>query len=170
MRAGPTKAVLIAAAFLFAFPGPGAFAAAPMPESLPAFQHASQERVAPAVLSRAAEIEALWQDSPKKAHRAIRQWMKEEKSSPYPWVVQASLRYREKRYKKCLALGNKALTKDPHSADAYYWRARAFEAQGKPLEAANEYQTALAAQESFAQAKAGLDRAVAALGSPTGTP
>jgi tetratricopeptide (TPR) repeat protein len=113
----------------------------------------------PAIPSKAGEIRALWEANKKnEAERMLQDWIKKEQKSPDPLVTSASLRYAEGRYKKTLMLTEKALVKFPQSAEAYYWRGRAFEAQNKLLEAVNEYRAALLINKDYSDAQAGLNR------------
>lgn len=114
----------------------------------------------------AAEIEALWNAGKKsQAERKLDRWMKQEKKSPWPWVQSAVLEYRQKKYKQSLARLKAALEKDPNCAEAYYWRGKNYEAQNKPMDAANEYRAALMAEAKFNEAQEALDRVLALLGS-----
>lgn len=110
------------------------------------------------------EIESLWQaGKTSQAERELGRWMKQEKKSPWPWVQSASLKYRQKKYKRALSDANAALEKDPNCAEAFYWRGKSYEEQKKPLEAANEYRAALMAQEQFVDAQEALNRVLALL-------
>ncbi len=114
------------------------------------------------------EIVQLWNAKEhRKAERELEAWMEKEPKSAAPWVTAARLRFEEKRFKKCVSLGQAALKRSPQSADAYYWRGRAYEAMNQPLEAANEYRAALLADKDHAEARAGLDRASSLLGHST---
>lgn len=113
----------------------------------------------------AAEIMNLWKQNNKKAaRRAVKKWMKKEKKSSLPWLMAGVLSYSDGRYKRTLSLCAKALEKAPLFRECFYWRGRAFEALNKPLEAANEYQAALAGGAPFSLAKAALDRILTQLG------
>src|SRR3954468_3888014 len=92
--------------------------------------------VSPKPADRLASVASL---SPKKAKKEIKKWVKAEPKSPWPWVAQADLQLREKRYNKCLSSTNTALERGPQTADAYYLRGRCYEGKGKALDAANEY-------------------------------
>ncbi len=78
-------------------------------------------------------------------------------------LQQAQMFFEKKSYKKCISLCDKVLDKDPSVADAYYWKARALEAQEKPLDAANEYKAALIARAEFPEARDGLARVTSLL-------
>ncbi len=84
--------------------------------------------------------------SPAWAHTAVDQ------------LQQAQMFFEKKSYKKVITVCDRILDKDPRSADAYYWKGRALEAQSKPLDAANEYKAALIAREEFPEARDGLSR------------
>jgi len=112
------------------------------------------------------EIEALWQDGKKaEAEHELSQWMKQEKHSPWPWVQAAIFHYEGKKYNKSLSDLKTALDNDPHCAEAYFWRGKNFEAQKKPMDAANEYRAALMVEEKFNDAQEALNRVLAQLGS-----
>lgn len=115
-------------------------------------------------LPKSAEIEALWEAGQKsQAQNKVEKWMEEEKKSPWPWVQAASLSFRQEKLKRSLAYVNTALEKSPLCADAYYWRGRIFEAQKKPLDAANEYRAALIAEQKYQEAQDALARVLALL-------
>jgi len=99
----------------------------------------------------------------------IHQWMKEEKQSASPWVYAGILKFEEKKYKSCLSYCEKAIDKAPQTAQAYYWRGRAYEELNKYLDAENEYQAALIADPDYAEAKLRLSGVEALLGgAPSG--
>jgi tetratricopeptide (TPR) repeat protein len=79
-------------------------------------------------------------------------------------LQQAQAYFEKKSYKKCISICDKILDQDPRSADAYFWKGRALEAQKKPLEAANEYQAAILARDNFTEARDGLTRVSSLLG------
>lgn len=82
-----------------------------------------------------------------------------------PDQLQLAQQYFDKKaYKKCISLCDKILDKEPRSADAYYWKGRAYEEQKKPLEAANEYQAAILARPDFQAANESLVRVNSLLG------
>ncbi|OVE76964.1 hypothetical protein BVX98_03950 [bacterium F11] len=113
---------------------------------------------------RARQIYRFWEVKNKqKAFHEVRSWMKDEKTSPYPWLVGATLHFQEKRYKKCLKYCKKALKKKTQIGEVYFWRGRAYEALKKPMEAANEYRAALYAKQEFQPAQERLDRVLAQL-------
>jgi tetratricopeptide (TPR) repeat protein len=137
-----------------------------LPETIPAFLGTPATSLKQGSLDRAAEIQRLWEShQERKAFGELKKWMKEDKESPFPWVLAAQLWYREGRYKKTISMGDAALGKSPKCAAAYYWRGRAFESLKKPLDAANEYRAALIAQPGFAQARQALDVVLVQLGS-----
>ncbi|MCG3206172.1 MAG: hypothetical protein KCHDKBKB_02899 [Elusimicrobia bacterium] len=112
------------------------------------------------------EIETLWEQGQiSQAQRLLDKWKQEEKQSPLPWVQAASLSIRKKNFSRSVSNLKTALEKSPQCADAYYWRGRTFEAQNKPMEAANEYRAALIADENFQEAQEALTRVLALLGS-----
>jgi tetratricopeptide (TPR) repeat protein len=94
----------------------------------------------------------------------VDRWKSEDKKSPWPWILAGRFQFEEKRFKKGLSLLNTALEKSPQAAQAYYWRGRCYEAQGKDLDAANEYRAAIISQESYPEAQQALDLILAKLG------
>ena len=98
------------------------------------------------------------------ADKKLKVWMKKDAKSPVPFVLAGTLAYERKQYKRCLSYCEKALSRDPQFADAYYWRGKAFEALGKPMEAVNEYRAALLSKPDHAQAKASLSALASSLG------
>jgi tetratricopeptide (TPR) repeat protein len=91
------------------------------------------------------------------------------KNDATDFVARAQKAFETKHYKKCVALTEKALDREPSLADAYYWKGRGLEAMGKTLEAANEYHAALLARPDFAEAREGLTRVSTALGTTDST-
>jgi Tfp pilus assembly protein PilF len=83
------------------------------------------------------------------------------------FVAKAQSAFNDKAYKKCISYSKKALDRAPQTPEAYYWKARGFEAIGKPLEAANEYRAALLAKKGYTEAQDGLNRVTSQLGSAT---
>jgi tetratricopeptide (TPR) repeat protein len=81
-------------------------------------------------------------------------------------VVSAKLRYKEGRYKKCISLCDEALKKSPQNAEAYYWKGKAYESLGKPLEAANELRAALMAKRGYTEAEEALSKIQVKLADP----
>jgi tetratricopeptide (TPR) repeat protein len=71
-----------------------------------------------------------------------------------PLVMKGRAYLAQKRWGKARGAFDDALDLDSHCADAYYGRGQAYEAEGKLDEAANEYQAALKADSSHAQALA----------------
>lgn len=111
------------------------------------------------------EIEQLWADGQKKqAEKKLTAWMDKEKSSPWPWVTSARMRYEEKNFKKCISLAQTAIEKSPACGEAYYWRGRGYENTEKLLEAANEYRAAVIAKQPFPDAEVALGRVQVLLG------
>jgi len=115
------------------------------------------------------EIRTLWAEGKKaQAEKKLDSWKVSNKKSPAPLILEAEFRYQEKRYSKCLSATERAIDKFPKSADAYYWRGKAFEALNKPMEAANEYQAALMAKTTRPDARESLARVLAQLGNSSG--
>lgn len=131
------------------------------PESAPSLAGQSSPAVA-----KLLEGESIYKSKPRKLDSYISRWMKEDKASAFPLVLSAYVNFQEKHFKKCVSLCDKAIDKQPDCADAYYWKGRALEAMKKPLEAASEYRTAMAAQKDFSDAKQAFERISAELGSP----
>ncbi len=105
------------------------------------------------------QILLLWKDGQKSvATKKISQWKEADKKSPEPWITQARIAFEQKKYKRCLTLGEKALDRSSQSAAAYYWRGRAYEALNNNLDGANEYRAALFANPDFSEAKEALAR------------
>jgi Flp pilus assembly protein TadD len=92
--------------------------------------------------------------------------MRKDKKSPEPWVLLGRAALAEGRYGKALKAFQKALKRDPHSAEAYFGRGQVFEKKGKLDEAANEYQAARMADPGHAGAKEAWKRLSASQGSP----
>lgn len=106
----------------------------------------------------------LWNKGEKRAaNKELDKWMSSDGKSPDPWVLKARFYYEEGHFKKCLSVTQKALKRSPQCAPAYYWRGRAFESLGKPLESANEYQAAVHADSHFEEAKKALDSVMATI-------
>lgn len=106
----------------------------------------------------------LAQNNTRDANRLVKEWMKAEEKTPWPWVGAARLAYHEKQFKKGLSYVNHALDKWPQCAPAYFWRGRIYEALKRPLDAANEYHAALMSADPYPAAKPELDRVLASLG------
>ena len=105
------------------------------------------------------QILQLWNSNQKsQALRQIDRWKSQDKKSPEPWIAAANIAFEQKKYKRCLSMGEKALDKSSQAAAAYYWRGRAFEAMANWLDAGNEYRAALLADPNFPMAKESLDR------------
>ena len=105
----------------------------------------------------------LVQNDTRGAERYVKQWMKSDKSA-WPLVAAGRLAYHEQQLKKGLSYLKQALSKSSQCAPAYYWRGRIYEAQQKPVEAANEYRAALLSDEPYAPAQQDLSRVQASLG------
>jgi tetratricopeptide (TPR) repeat protein len=109
--------------------------------------------------AKGTEIISLWKSGEKKeAKKLVNRWMDEDEKSAVPLVFSAILKFEEEEYKGCLSYTKKAIERDPHLAEAYFWRGRAYEAMGKYLEADNEYRAALAANKEFAEAQIRLNQ------------
>jgi tetratricopeptide (TPR) repeat protein len=101
----------------------------------------------------------LWKGGQhRKAFKQINRWKDKDKTDPAPYVVEAQLRFEQGKYKKCIKLCKKALKKSPRYPEAFYWRARGYEARGQLLEAMNEYEAALRARKDYPEAAIGLNR------------
>lgn len=113
---------------------------------------------------RRIEIERLWAEGrTRDALRRVKEWRKKERESPWPWVVEGELFFRQQRYKKAVRRLDRALELAPQMAEAYYWRGRAYEAMGKPLDAANEYRAAMMAGEPDTRSQKALERVLIGL-------
>ena len=131
-----------------------------------AYAYANDDSLRLSSFQRSIDIESLWDSGNKsEARQLLEKWMRDEKSSPWPLVQSAALQYRQKKYKSSLATLKKALEKSPQCAEAYYWRGKNFEAQNKPLDAANEYRAAVIAEQSYLEAQEALTRVLGLLGS-----
>lgn len=105
------------------------------------------------------KIEELWaQNKKRQAEKLLNKWMDEESESPFPWVAAGNLRFLDRNYKKAISLYTAALKKSPDCGEAYYGRGQAQEALKNYLEAANEYQAALIAGQSYPSAQDALAR------------
>ena len=92
------------------------------------------------------------------AEREVEAWKKADKKSAHPWIAAADLSFQQKKYRRCRSQAANALDLAPQNADGYYWRGRCFEAEGKTLDAANEYRAALKAETAHPRAQEGLAR------------
>jgi Flp pilus assembly protein TadD len=102
------------------------------------------------------------------AARDVEKWLDKEPKTPWPHLAAAHLSFENKKYRKCLGQAADALDHAPQNAEGYYWRGRCFEAEGKMLEAANEYRAALKAEAAHPQAHEGLARIEGASGTSDG--
>jgi len=115
--------------------------------------------------ARGQEVIELWEAGKKsKARKEIEIWMEKEVKDPEPWVLLARFSFEEKRYKKCLSIASKGITKFPQASEAYYWRGRAYEAMGNYLEAGNEYNAAIHSDQGYQPAQDALDNLNRTLG------
>jgi len=131
---------------------------APMGEEAPPHNEPMPDVYPPQSLERK-EILTLWENEKhRKATQEIEKWKARDKKNADPWVVEASLKYDQKKYRQVIKLCKKALKLAPNNSEAYYWRGRAYEAKNKPLEAANEYRAALIARKDFSDAQVSLNR------------
>ncbi|MFN0117979.1 MAG: tetratricopeptide repeat protein [Elusimicrobiota bacterium] len=76
------------------------------------------------------------------ARKAIKSWQDKDPKASTPWVFLAEVEYHEKNLKKTISAAQKALDRNPMSAEAYYWKGMALSGQGKHLEAINELKAA----------------------------
>ncbi len=105
------------------------------------------------------EIRQLWDSGDKKAaEKRLRDWEDRDEKSGEPLVMAAIFQFEKKEFKKCLSLCEKALSRSPQLAEAYYWRGRAYEALDKPVEALNEYRAAVLAKGTFPAAEERIAR------------
>lgn len=117
------------------------------------------------------EILKLWEaDQKSAALKQLSQWKRADKKTAGPWVLSAHIAFEQKKYKKCLNYAETALGKSPQTAEAYYWRGRAFEAMSKWMDAANEYRAALLVDPNYSQAMELLNRVNSQLGSASTQP
>jgi tetratricopeptide (TPR) repeat protein len=130
---------------------------------LPALPLHADEDLSPEQRMAAIEQKAASGDR-RAAQREVESWKKKEGKAPWPWLAAANLSFQQKKYRRCLSEAQTALDKAPQNADAYYWRGRCFEAEGKALDAANEYRAALKAQAAHPMASEGLARVESAAG------
>jgi len=136
-----------------------------LPKSAPAFLQLPHVEQQDQQADRRSAILRLWQDGKKKdAFKQLNRWLDENKKSPAPSLLASQLYSEEKEFKKALAMANRVLKNWPEDADAYYWKAKAYEGLNKPVEAANEYQAALRARDEFPQAEEGLKRVQVLIG------
>ncbi len=125
----------------------------------------------PAAAFSSEEILKLWEGDQKPgALKQLSQWKSADKKTAGPWVLSARIAFDQKKYKKCLSYAETALEKSPQSAEAYYWRGRAYEALSNWMDAANEYRAALLADPNFSQATESLNRMNSQLGSASVQP
>ncbi len=138
------KTFLILAAALIQ----AAFAAA---EDKPAIASSTAAPAAVSAPSPAAPPDAV---PPETLLLKARELQAKDKKDPQPWVLMGQAYDAQGKRGKALSAFAHALKLDPRCADAYFGRGRVFEEKGDLDEAANEYQAALKANSSDAEAQA----------------
>jgi len=96
---------------------------------------------APGALEGLAEARLALNDL-RGAEQSARTVLERNKKNPEGWVLLARVAYARKDYKQVLKDCSRALRYAPHHSQAYFWRGKAFDAQGEPDEAKNEYHAA----------------------------
>src|SRR5688572_21274741 len=64
---------------------------------------------------------------PRALRRRAEALLRQDKKASEPWVLMGRAAYQDGKKKKALKYFAKALKRDPHGADAYYWRGKIFE-------------------------------------------
>ncbi len=89
----------------------------------------------------------------KQAREKVLVVIAKNKKNPEAWTLLGRTYFMQPKYKKAIRRFKKALKYDPHYAQAYFWKGKAYEALNKVDEAENEYQAAFRADPNLEEAR-----------------